>query len=167
MIRQKRSLFVQLLITSHRKKEMPENKLVKRLKKLWPPKKKKELFLRWNDQHHRGYVDLLPPPSPHCHCSCSNSPPPAHPSGPPLPSWLNPDQTGYVIPGLADSGSGVAGSHYVTSYRQYRVLEPVRRVPSAAARRGRSGGGFFRCLAKFWINVIRCFCPCFHVREVH
>ncbi|OWM79303.1 uncharacterized protein LOC116193954 [Punica granatum] len=164
---------------------MPQGKLmkaaVKRLKKLWPPKKKrKRLSSDWYDEHHRHCLDLTPPPPPLLHYrrfSCSSSSPSTQPSAPPLPSWLEPDDTGYAVPELTfqdESGSGVAESNVVVSYHQYMAPEPAYGVPllPAADRRERlgsgsgSGGGFFGCLAKFGINVIRCFCPCFHIREV-
>lgn len=154
---------------------MPQNKLVKSVKrlkkKLWSPKKrsKKPPSSDWTDQHPYAYLD--PAPFLHRRCSCS-APSPSYqyqPSAPPLPPWLEEEQAHYASPGPIvheETGSRIAAE----SHRQYAVPEPVYGVPVLTAvedRRERSGsGGFFGCLSGFGINVIRCFFPCFHIKEV-
>lgn len=54
-----------------------------------------------------------------------------------------------------------------SSYQQYMVPNPVYGMPVVQTPRRERRAGFFGCLVSFGIQLIRCFCPCFHIREVH
>ncbi|EEF34540.1 uncharacterized protein LOC8262569 [Ricinus communis] len=159
-------------------------KAAKKLRKLWPRKKKRK------KTYQEPYY-FLPPPS--CHCCCSYSTP-VQPSAPPLPPWLESAQTHEAISStevqqLPEEGyqsqfqfpsqeivvETDTNAIYPTlpntdtplTYQQYAVPNPVYGVPvvEQTPRRERSAG-FFGCFVKFGANLIRCFCPCFHIREV-
>ncbi|KAJ7967939.1 Homeobox protein [Quillaja saponaria] len=149
-------------------------KSMKKLK-LWPRKRKKK-------KTHEPYY-----PPPPCHCFCSHSYAP--PSAPPLPPWLEADQSYGTF--LAPSSQSIPEAPYLNqahvpqpeiivddtpiyqtlpesslSYQQYMVRQPVYGMPVAqTARRARSAGAF-GCIVNFGVHVFRCLCPCFHIREV-
>ncbi|KAJ9159096.1 hypothetical protein P3X46_024627 [Hevea brasiliensis] len=155
-------------------------KAVKKLKKFWPRKKRRK------KTHQEPYY--LPPPP--CHCCCSYSTP-VQPSAPPLPPWLVPDQTNETItapgvqhlPEVGYQGQIRLPSQEIVvetnpacptlpiettqlSYQQYTVPNPVYGVPVVQTPRRERSAGFFGCVISFGVNLIRCFCPCFRIREV-
>ncbi|KAK9286492.1 hypothetical protein L1049_014890 [Liquidambar formosana] len=150
---------------------------------------KKLKFLLRKRKKKKTHIPQYLPSTCHCWCPYSST----QPSAPPLPPWLETEQTheaffaAEVQPGLGLAGSSQAqflqedivletSSLYpitpadTTSYQQYMAPNPVYGVPVApvapAVRRERSVG-LFGCFVKFGINLIRCFCPCFHIREVY
>ncbi|TYI26507.1 hypothetical protein E1A91_A05G116600v1 [Gossypium mustelinum] len=157
-------------------------KAVKKLK-FWSRKKRKR-------------KSLAPQPSHCiCHCSHSTSShyyqcnypySPLQPSAPPLPPWLQAELTQDEFPTLeqAEAEPFPEFSHptdlvqdiesapmipaaAVPSYQQYMVSNPVYGPPvvQQTGRRERSGG-YFGCIIDISLRLIRCFCPCVHVREV-
>ncbi|KAA8545415.1 hypothetical protein F0562_020199 [Nyssa sinensis] len=156
-------------------------KMIKAVKKLkfWSRKKKKK-----NHFIEHPHPPQPPPPPPcyfHCHCSC----PPFQPSAPPLPSWLDYENTHdsisaaevgpvsgdqaqfhsqEIVPDLTSLYPTLPVS---TSYQQYMVPDPVYGMPVAPAIKRERAGGFFGCIINIGVNLIRCFCPCFRVREAY
>ncbi|XP_039017385.1 uncharacterized protein LOC120148291 [Hibiscus syriacus] len=110
------------------------------------------------------------------------------PSAPPLPPWLQaeltqdefptPEQaepfpefsspTDQVQHPTQDTESSLIFTAATPSYQQYMDPNPVYGLPlvQQTGRRERSGG-FFGCVIDFSLHLFRCFCPCFHIREVH
>lgn len=152
--------------------------------KFWSRKKRKK------KPNYEPYAYYHPPaPAPTCHqyycCPISSSPQPQlRPSAPPLPPWLDCNQpsdlayagttesqyssheivveTNSVIstPALpSDSGSSC-------SYQQYMVPNPVYGLPIVKATGREKFAGIFGCVFEFGANLIRCFGPCFRIREV-
>lgn len=156
-------------------------KAVKKLKKLWPKKKRRK---KTHQEPH-----YLPPPP--CPCCCSYSSP-VQPSAPPLPPWLVPDQTNETVtaPGVQQYFPEVSYQSRIQfqsqeiivetnpicptlpiettplTYQQYTVPNPVYGVPVVETPRRESSGGFFGCIISYGVDLIRCFCPCFRIREV-
>ncbi|XP_008218648.2 PREDICTED: uncharacterized protein LOC103318957 [Prunus mume] len=136
---------------------------------------------------------LPPGPRHHC-CSCSSSTYSTQPSAPPLPPWLDAEYThealfaplvqpapefGYQAdprqqePTMkTNAGSGTTSIYPTSSsYQQYMVPDPVYGVPVAQTTRATTtersaAAGVFGCVVDFGIRFFRCFCPCFHIREV-
>ncbi|CAK9140433.1 unnamed protein product [Ilex paraguariensis] len=154
-------------------------KMMKTMKKLkfWSRKKKKKKTHLITD---------YPPPPCHCHCLCH----PIQPSAPPLPSWLDYELThDTIFTPEAGSVSSLAGlsqvdfapqdivhevnpvnptlSYCNTSYQQYMVPNPVYGVPVVSEVRRERSGGIFGCVFDIGVHLIRCFCPCFRIREVY
>ncbi|KAK6263542.1 hypothetical protein SCA6_018976 [Theobroma cacao] len=158
-------------------------KMSKALKKLkfWSRKKRKRKSLGLEPSY---------PDSSHCHCcySCAST----QPSAPPLPSWLQAEPTQdaihtadhaepFPVPELSyptlfqyptqEDTVSETESHRspicpAPSYQQYLVPNPVYGLPvvQQAGRRERSAG-FLGCVIDFGVDLIRCFCPCFRIRE--
>ena len=153
-------------------------KAVKKLK-FWSRKKRKK-------KTHQPYYHPLPPPPPnHCCCSRYSS---TQPSAPPLPpSWFDsdtnhetplapgfpepsyPSQTQQIYQEIITETSQIYPTlpERSSSYQQYMVPNPVYGIPVAqtAARRERSAG-VFGCVVDFGIHLMRCFFPCYRIREV-
>ncbi|XP_057976389.1 uncharacterized protein LOC131163713 [Malania oleifera] len=161
---------------------------VKKLK-FWSRKKKKKK----TPFEHSHNLYLHPPPTHHCCCcSCSSS---LQPSAPPIPVWLDAQQTPEPAVFAAADRPGSSGfladssrAHLVTSsqdyvseisplcptlpitnssYQQYLVPNPAYGVPIVPAARAERAAGLFRRAASFGYHLIRCFCPCFRIREVY
>ncbi|KAK2987007.1 hypothetical protein RJ640_024905 [Escallonia rubra] len=159
-------------------------KVMKTMKKLkfWSRKKKKKK-INVTDHH-------LPSTSHHCSQCQHHS---VQPSAPPLPSWLDYEQThdtifraevcASVFSGFASSSqaqfsyapedavpelSPVHSTLPVStgcSYQQYMVPNPVYGMPVLPpATRERSAGIFGRAV-KFCVHLIRCFCSCFRIEK--
>uniref|UniRef100_A0A5B7BTH8 Uncharacterized protein n=1 Tax=Davidia involucrata TaxID=16924 RepID=A0A5B7BTH8_DAVIN len=160
-------------------------KMIKAVKKLkfWSRKKKKKNHL----------IEHFPPPPPppppryfHFHCSC----PQFQPSAPPLPSWLEYEQThDSIFAAEVSPVSGTASSSEAqfppqeivpelsslydptlpvsTSYQQYMVPDPVYGMPVVSAVKRERAVGFFGCIVNIGAHLIRCFCPCFRVRDAY
>ncbi|KAJ9174846.1 hypothetical protein P3X46_013447 [Hevea brasiliensis] len=136
--------------------------------KAW--KKLKKFFKK---THQEPYF-LQPPP---CHCCCSYSSP-VQPSAPPLSPWLVQDQTNEVgcqcHTRFSSQEVGKANHFYPSSatettpltYQQYTVPNPVYGMPVVQTPRRERLAGFYGFAISFGVNVIRCFCPCFGIREV-
>ncbi|KAK4762097.1 hypothetical protein SAY87_029981 [Trapa incisa] len=145
-----------------------------------------------NEPHPYFYLD--PMPYNLRRCSCSAPSPTSYqyePSAPPLPPWLESEQqillqyapSDTIVQedsgssrtlGTADSGSSrTLGTADSNQYQLHTAPEdPVYAAPEAVIlpapsdRRERSGrGGFLGCLSGLGINAIRCFFPCFHIKE--
>ncbi|KAF9617661.1 hypothetical protein IFM89_037804 [Coptis chinensis] len=160
--------------------------MIRSLKKLkiWSRRKKKKKI-----SHAHSYTSPptrpAPPPPIHC-CSCSF----AQPSAPPLPSWLDFEQshianTAFGMFGDSSLGQPISEDHIVheeivseitplcpsfpisstPSYQQYMVTSPVYGVPVAPATQTEKFGGVFGCAVSVGANLIRCFCPCFRFRQ--
>ncbi|KAG2704384.1 hypothetical protein I3843_05G001700 [Carya illinoinensis] len=150
-------------------------KAVKKLK-FWSRKKRRK-----NHVHEPYY-----PPST---CHCGHSYYSTQPSAPPLPPWLDLEQTCHPIPSpvihaLPDltfpSQNQLSQQEIVfettsimhpvmpaaTSYQQYMAPNPVYGVPLVQTTRRERRAGFFGCVINFGIHLIRCFCPCVRIREV-
>ncbi|GMI92010.1 hypothetical protein like AT4G24265 [Hibiscus trionum] len=165
-------------------------KLLKAVKKLkfWSKKKKKRKSLAPHPS------SSFTPPHPHsCYSTssvhsshyyqCSYLSSSVQPSAPPLPPWLQdesptPEQgepfpdfsypTDQVQHPTQDIESGPVFTAAAASYQQYMDPNPVYGLPlvQQTGRRERSAG-FFGCVIDFSLRLFRCFCPCFHIREVH
>ncbi|XP_022155153.1 uncharacterized protein LOC111022295 [Momordica charantia] len=101
---------------------------------------------------------LPPPPPPYCSCSCSYSA--IRPSAPPLPPWLD-DRT-LLLQSEPPAATGVEAA---ASYQQYTAPNPVYGLPivEMGSIRTRERSLFTDLGAR----LIRCFCPCLHVREAY
>ncbi|CAK7357203.1 unnamed protein product [Dovyalis caffra] len=154
-------------------------KAARKLKKLWPRKKKRKKTHQYQEPYY-----YHPPSS--CHYCCSYPTALAQPSAPPLPPWLEPELTYEAIsapgigvqplPELAYPSQIQAPSQEIveetapmypalSSYQQYLVPNPVYGVPVEQKLVREKSAGFFGCVVNFGINIIRCFCPCFRIRE--
>ncbi|XP_022714469.1 uncharacterized protein LOC111274079 [Durio zibethinus] len=160
-------------------------KMLKAVKKLkfWSSKKRKRKSL--------GFDPSSPPSRCHCCYSCSST----QPSAPPLPSWLEAEMTQDAIPTPDQAelfpefsyptdqvqyptqdivSSPVFSAPFpapapapaaAPSYQQYLVPNPVYGLPVVQTARRERSAGFFSCVINFGVNLIRCFCPCFRIRE--
>jgi hypothetical protein len=156
-------------------------KMMKAVNKLkfWSRKKRKK----------KTQEPYYPPPPP-CHCchSCYST----QPSAPPLPPWLDLEQTHQAIPApvlqpfpdlsypnqtrvpIHEIVSETSPIMYPTlpatastpSYQQYMAPNPVYGIPVGQTARRERTAGIFGCVINFGIHLFRCFCPCFHIREV-
>lgn len=155
-------------------------KAVKKLK-FWSRKKRKR-------------KSLAPQPS-HCYCHCSHSTSsyqcsypysPLQPSAPPLPPWLQAELTQDEFP-TSEQVEAVPFPEFshptdqvqdiesdpmipaaaVPSYQQYMVSNPAYGLPvvQQTGIRERSGG-YFGCIIDISLHLIRCLCPCVHIREI-
>ncbi|KAL7237898.1 hypothetical protein ACSBR2_004073 [Camellia fascicularis] len=161
-------------------------KFAKAMKKLkfWSRKNKKKKKTTTHITNHHHPPPPLPPPCHHCH---SWLPAPVQPSAPPLPPWFEYDQTHNsfsasaigssqteftqqeIVPELNSmysTSTVVPVGNGNTSYQQYMVPNPVYGVPVVPAARKEKATGFFGCVFNIGRHLIRCFCPCFHIREV-
>ncbi|KAL4332372.1 hypothetical protein GQ457_07G033450 [Hibiscus cannabinus] len=168
-------------------------KLLKAVKKLkfWSKKKKKRKSLApqpsfsFTPPHSHSCYSSSSVHSSHYYYQCSYS---VQPSAPPLPPWLQAEltqdesptpeqaepfpefsyQTDQVQHSTQDIESGPMLTAAAPSYQQYMDPNPVYGLPlvQETGRRERSGG-FFGCVIDFSLHLIRCFCPCFHISEVH
>ncbi|KDP42509.1 hypothetical protein JCGZ_00306 [Jatropha curcas] len=160
-------------------------KAVKKLKKFWPRKKRRK-----RTYHQEPYYQ--PPPPPY-HCCCSHSTAPVQPSAPPLPPWLDFDQTTqenisapgahHLPPDLVYQSQSQFPSQEIVvetnpicptlpvetplTYQQYIVPNPVYGVPVVGTPRKERSAGFFGCIISFGVNLVRCLFPCFLIREVN
>ncbi|XP_059648305.1 uncharacterized protein LOC132294455 [Cornus florida] len=154
--------------------------------KFWSRKKKKKK--KRKNSHDIEY----PPPPWHCHFSYH----PVQPSAPPLPPWLDygqshdtilaaeisPPLLGFasssqaqlpppqeIVPELKplDPTLSISSTTSITSYQQYMVPNPAYGMPVAPPVRREREAGLFGCVVDIGIHLIRCFCPCFRIREVH
>lgn len=150
-------------------------KIAKKLKKLWPGKKRKKLHpppppVTWIKEPPPPQLEYyhLPPPPYDFHFPSS-----FQPSAPPLPPWLDlelkpePDPTEADESLLLLSHTTSSSSYPSSSYQQYTVPTPdygalLAQHPNA--RKPRSG--FFGCVVGFVVNVFGCFCPCLRITEV-
>ena len=158
----------------------PRMKMMKAVKKLkfWSRKKRKK----------KTQEPYYPPPPPPCHCyhSCYST----QPSAPPLPPWLEPEQT-HLVPDISYPSQtqlppqpreiidvletspmyptlpAPTASISSSSYQQYMVPNPVYGMPVVETARRERRAGFFGCVVNFGVHLIRCFCPCFSIRELH
>ncbi|KAJ0009970.1 hypothetical protein Pint_33091 [Pistacia integerrima] len=153
-------------------------KVMKKLK-FWSRKKRKKEHSYDYDQHQPYYC-------PHYHqyyCSCTSSTP--QPSAPPLPPWLESDETecyesyDYVpsqtqleyseedVEETSPICPELKNSESSESYQQYLAPNPAYGLPvTAESGRRERRSGFFGCAAGFGFDLFRCFFPCFHIREV-
>ncbi|GAA0147319.1 hypothetical protein LIER_07049 [Lithospermum erythrorhizon] len=155
-------------------------KIMKAVKKLkfWSRKKNKRQI------HSLKAVEAEPSrPALHYHYHYR----PVQPSAPPLPSWMDyEDQPEMEIAPEIGVVSGLASlidsrcellnsvpeanqSHSAVmecnSYQQYMVPNPVY-VPIVPEVQRERAGRAFACAINIGAYLIRCFFPCFHVREV-
>lgn len=107
---------------------------------------------------------LLPPIIHHWCSSCSR----AEPSAPPLPpSWYAPDEGGDAL--LAAEPAEPAAPEFDVSYQQYLVENPVYGIPVStqiAEPKTERSGGLFGCVLNFGMHFVRCFFPCYSIKEV-
>ncbi|WCJ18696.1 hypothetical protein M5689_001025 [Euphorbia peplus] len=137
----------------------------KKLKKLWP--KRKRIKRPFPDSFY--YIPPPPPltPPPSCqHCCChSHSNSPIQPSAPPLPPWLETIEHKFTRNESEPEEIAEEADNYpaLLSYQQYTVTAPVYGVPfvgqpqQSPTRETR---------AAFFGHFIRCFCPCFYIRQI-
>ncbi|KAJ8767978.1 hypothetical protein K2173_020918 [Erythroxylum novogranatense] len=171
-------------------------KAAKKLKRFWPRKKlrKKTRYPHHDHDAMFRYHRLPPPPPPppppptttttfhrhysdHCFYSTTSAP---HPSAPPLPPWLEQDQSDdptwdgngvddgqHYVPESAGYSPDETGDEIVsetnplygtTSYQQYLPPTPAYGVPVAVGRKSSSSGG-----KGIFYYLISCFCPCFSI----
>ncbi|KAL2460603.1 hypothetical protein Adt_44023 [Abeliophyllum distichum] len=152
-------------------------KVMKTMKKLkfWSRKKRKKKTHFWENP---PLPPRLPPPPPplycNCHWQCHH---PVQPSAPPLPEWLEYEQSeeAILISEVNTSSAGLYNSseaqfvpqqqntdseishEYPTSYQQYMIQNPVYGIPAVNESTEERAGGAFG----YVFNILCCLFPCF------
>ncbi|KAI4296147.1 hypothetical protein L6164_036129 [Bauhinia variegata] len=160
-------------------------KAVKKFK-FWSRKRKRR---RTHEPYYPPPPPTRPPPPPPYHCCCTFSS--IQPSAPPLPSWLEAEQSygtfwepsDHRMPEktfpiqthaplqqeiVMDTSAACVAPPLgnSSSYQQYMVPEPVYGVPVTQTATRERSSGVFGCAFSFGAHLFRCLFPCFHIREV-
>ncbi|EXB80400.1 hypothetical protein L484_010969 [Morus notabilis] len=151
---------------------------MKRLK-IWSRKKRKKKAYNYLPYYPPPPPPSRPPPPPplpqinhHSCCSCSR----AEPSAPPLPQslWITSEEEAIlaaqvVQPAAPEFDYAAMPDDEISnsSYQQYMVPDPVYGIPvSTRNAKTERSGGLFGCVLDFGIHLIRCFIPCYLIKEV-
>lgn len=165
--------FTSPILSSNLRSQMKVMKAMKKLKFWTRKKRKKKTYFLANPP-----PPSRPPPPPPLHCSCHWQ---CHhhvqPSAPPLPEWLNYEQSheallisevnasfsgsynsseAQFVPQQEDNDSEIC-CEYPTSYQQYTIPNPVYGIPAVHESGKERAGGVFGCV----FNILGCIFQCF------